>query len=449
VYVANGYGHCEHRVILRGDGAVFCDSELGQKTVMPSLELGMPVNLPQRPKRDMQLSGAGLKAFMAGEIPHPVDVLQEVHRVVDHFMDFGYCFGSQWDMSLLVALYIMATYFLDSFQVIGYLWPNGDKGCGKTKLISIVTSLGYLGELITAGSSSASMRDLAANGAVLGFDDAENIMKRGADPDKRALMLAGNRKGVTVTLKEKEKDKWKTKYVPVYCPRVYSAINQPDDVLGSRTIVIPLVRSAGVKANLDPADPVSWPVGTDRRRMVDGLWLTGLKNMSAMQEYYRRVPEKVKISGRDLEPWRGVLAVALWLEESQGATGLFAIIAGLMNSYIRERSDIVEDPCAVVLVKALCRIRHIGENQNKTLKEDMLTFIPHQVKEIMCSIAAEEDIPYEGDCYVSAQKVGCMLKQQRFTRRRTQIGGRIWTASVTRLEQLARAYGVTVTDAEG
>ncbi len=441
VFGGRGGSGMDYRVILCSDGRVCTDMPL--EGVIPSAELGISVDLPQMPRRDKLLSGAGLKDFLAGDVMHPVDLLQRVCRVVDHFMDFNYCFGSQQHMSLFVALYIMATYFLDSFDVIGYLWPNGDKGCGKTKLISIVTSLGYLGELITVGSTSASMRDLAALGGILGFDDAENIMKRGADPEKRALMLAGNRRGVTVTLKEKVKDQWETKHVPIYCPRVYSAINQPDDVLGSRTIVIPLVRSAdSTKAGLDPSGPESWPQGVVRRELVDSLWLTGLKHMPAVRECYRRVPERVNVTGRDLEPWRGVLAVALWLEECHQAEGLFGVITGLMRTYIRERSDIVEDPCTVVLVKALCRIRHIGENRNKTGKEDVLVFMPGNVADIMCNIAIAEDIPYEGDHYVSVQRVGVMLKQQRFKRGVRSATGRCWMASVNRLEQLAKAYGV-------
>src|SRR5262249_62354826 len=135
----------------------------------------------------------------------------------------------------LSACFVMATYLLDGFNVVGYLWPNGDKGSGKTNFLSVVTEVAHLGQLILAGGSYASLRDLADYGATLAFDDAEGIMDlRRADPDKRALLLAGNRRGATVTVKELEGERWVTRFIHTFCPRAFSAIRLPDDVLASR-----------------------------------------------------------------------------------------------------------------------------------------------------------------------------------------------------------------------
>jgi hypothetical protein len=54
--------------------------------------------------------------------------------VIDTSLDFSRSLASQEEMCELVACYILATYFLEAFSVIGYLWPNGDKGSGKTTL---------------------------------------------------------------------------------------------------------------------------------------------------------------------------------------------------------------------------------------------------------------------------------------------------------------------------
>lgn len=95
-------------------------------------------------------------------------------------------------MSELVACYILATWFLDAFSVIGYLWPNGERGSGKTQLLTIIAELSYLGQVILAGSSYATLRDMADYGATLCFDDAENLSDpKKTDPDKRTLLLAG------------------------------------------------------------------------------------------------------------------------------------------------------------------------------------------------------------------------------------------------------------------
>ena len=103
----------------------------------------------------------------------------------------------------------------------------------------------------------------------LRFDDCETIMdKRRADPDKRALMLAGNRKGTMITLKEpKGAREWEIRHVHAYSARLFSAIDLPDYVLGSRAITIPLVRSLDeARARVDPTDHETWP--TDHRRLL-------------------------------------------------------------------------------------------------------------------------------------------------------------------------------------
>ena len=94
----------------------------------------------------------------------------------------------------------------------------------------MVAWLGYLGQVILAGGTYAALRDLAEYGATLCFDDAENLADpRKSDPDKRALLLAGNRKGAVVPVKEPEgKNGWRIRNVSAYCPKVFSAIRLPD-----------------------------------------------------------------------------------------------------------------------------------------------------------------------------------------------------------------------------
>ena len=122
---------------------------------------------------------------------------------VNHFMHFSRSLAAQRAMVLLVACYVLAMWFLDAFNVIGYLWPNGDRGSGKTQLLRVVAKLSYLGELITSASTFASLRDLADYGACMAFDDAENMAEgKDMDSNKRSLLLAGNRRDATVTLKE-------------------------------------------------------------------------------------------------------------------------------------------------------------------------------------------------------------------------------------------------------
>jgi hypothetical protein len=185
---------------------------------------------------------------------------------------------------------------LDAFNVIGFLWPNGEAGSGKTNLLIVVTEMAYLGQLILAGGSFASLRDLADYGATLAFDDAENISDpKQTDPDKRALLLAGNRRGSSVPLKEPDgPGKWKLRYVNAYCPRLFSAIRMPDTVLATRTIIIPLIRTSDRdKANFDPLDYALWP--HDRKALQDELWAIGLANLQMLHDYENQVAQTTRL----------------------------------------------------------------------------------------------------------------------------------------------------------
>ena len=230
----------ERLFILRDDGVVF-----GEGGDRPMSELPITPLLPEMVQQAQRLSPAGLRAYRAGRRPEPAEVFRRVADCVDRFIDFDHSLAEQRTMAEMIATYIMATWFLDAFTVAGFLWPNGDRGSGKTQLLAIICELAYLGQLVLAGGSFAALRDMADYGATLAFDDAENLSDpRKTDPDKRTLLLAGNRRGNVVPLKEKDGDNgWRIRFVNTFCFRLFSAIQLPDPVLASRTIVVPLIRT--------------------------------------------------------------------------------------------------------------------------------------------------------------------------------------------------------------
>src|SRR2546423_9369013 len=84
----------------------------------------------------------------------------------------------------------------------------------------------------TMGGTFAELRDLADCGATIGFDDAENLNDpKRTDPDKRALLLAGNRTGVRIPFKELAGDRWVIRWINAFGPRGFTAIDLPDHVL--------------------------------------------------------------------------------------------------------------------------------------------------------------------------------------------------------------------------
>jgi hypothetical protein len=422
-------------LIVAGDGTLYADPEA--PNARRFADLGLVVRLPAAPPPERGWSGAGVKRYLAGERPDPAEVFARLVSVVDRFIDFARSLADQRTMCELVAAYVLASYLLDAFHVVGYFWPNGERGAGKTTFLQVVTELAYLGQLILGGSSYACLRDLADYGATLAFDDAEGVMDaRRTDPDKRTLLLAGNRTGATVAVKELVGDCWVTRHVNTFCPRLFSAIRLPDEVLGSRSIVVPLVRSADPRrAKANPLDPQDWP--TDRRRVVDDLWALGLAHLPELPEHDRQAAAAAELSGRNLDPWRPILAVAHWLQHRHGGGDLFSRLEALSRRYQQvERSETEAEDRTRVLFRALLAIsQNAGPDEQVRIR-------PGDVAQAMNDIARDEDLADPDKPFTTARRVGWLLRRLRFERGERNNRAKEWTATRQEIEAAAAAYGV-------
>ena len=440
--------------IVRDDGVIFADVD--DPKIKPLEELGLTIHLPEVPPDPRLWSTKGVVTYRRGDRPDPVEVFKKLVEVVNRFMDFKRSLASQDTMCELVACYIIATYTLEAFNVIGYLWPNGDKGAGKTTFLLIVCELAYLAQVILAGGSYASLRDLADYGACIAFDDAETVMdKKRGDPDKRTLLLAGNRRGSQVTIREPATDKtWRTRYVNTFSPRLFSAIRLPDDVLASRTITIPLVRSIDeYRANAEPLDHELWP--HDRTALIDDLWALALANLATLKKYDGKAAQDARLSGRNLEPWRAVLAVAAWLDSHDAAGalqqayhdpedkdptaeqmgGLFGRLEALSIAYQDERSDLEAYDPTRLLIKALQAM------SAKRIDEPM-EFYTSELTTEMNTLAIEEELADGEEKFTNARRVGHLLDRLRFEKAQRTSKGKRWKVSRDELKAHARAYGM-------
>jgi hypothetical protein len=439
--------------IVRDDGVVF-----GDGANFPIEELGIEVKLPEEIPAGRGLSTRGVKAYSAGERPDPVDVFSRVRSVIDTFVDFDHSLAEQNTMAEFIACYVIHTYFLDAFNVTGFLWPNGERGSGKTQLLFAITELAYLGMVILSGGSFASLRDLADYGATLAFDDAEGLSDaKKTDPDKRALLLAGNRRGATVTVKEPQTDgTWKTRYVNAFCPRLFSATQLPDPILSSRTIIVPLIRTPDpTRGNSDPLDATKWPC--ERRQLVDDLWALALANLPKMPEWEEWTTECSELVGRNLDPWRAVLAIAGWLD-AVGVDGLWVRMKALSQAYQNERPELEISDITSLTIQALCECV-AKENQNirplGTLKDmrDINRVTPHAytfstsiITEKVKELAESEEVDLNLE-YITSRRIGRVLGKMRLTKsRKPGTRARQWIVTIKILERWMKSYGLETPD---
>lgn len=426
--------------IIRDDGAVF-----GDGVDRPIEELGLDVVISSTP-RDMKLwSAKGVKHYRAG----PRDVFSRIVTLIDSFMAFDRSLAGQRTMSEFVACYALSTWYADAFEVIGFLWPSGGYGTGKTKLGILTCEVAYLGEVLLSGSTYACLRDLADLGATLLFDDAETLADpKKRDPDKYNLLLAGNRKGAVIAVKELSPDgTWRTRYVNAYCPRLFTAIRLPDPVLASRSIVVPLVRTADRrKANSEPLDYAQWPC--DHRQLLDDLWALSLANLAGMPAHEAFVNADAPLLGRVLEPWKAILSVAHWLD-SLGEEGLYVRMCQLAKDYQTERAELETVDLTRLVIQALCELVPLVPNVPLVPLERAgvpIEIPAAQITEKVNELAIENDLAEDdGSGFTSSKRVGRILSALRIRKatRHSGKGGRLRQITPAELSSLCVSYAIS------
>jgi hypothetical protein len=368
--------------------------------------------------------------------------------VYDHYIDFARSLASQETMAELCACLSLQTWFSDAFTVVGYFWPNGERGSGKTHCGTCWAMTSYLGEVVLSSGTFPALRDLADYGAAMLFDDAEILSDpRKSDPQKRELLLAGNRRGAVIPIKEAQPDgTWQTRWLNAYCPRGFTAINLPDPVLASRSIIVPLVRTSdGKRGNTDPADIKRWPC--DQAQLQDGLWATALMLLPEAERVWAEMDDEDGIIGREFEPWRGVLTVARLLER-HGVDDLEARMRSVMEAYQREKGELMGDDRTVAVVRALVRLAVEGADVSDVLDNaDVLSGgVRFTAQDVVNAIKAADEESGETETeWATPKRIGQTLKRLRAgspdreaDRKRT----RYRKATKGELLALGRSYGV-------
>lgn len=455
--------------VVRDDGHVF-----GIDAQEPLEQLGFDVQLREPLRQKHAWDVRGVARYRAGARPHPADVFRRLVDTYDHFLDFSRSLASQRVMSRVMACMSLVTWLASEFDNVAYFQPTGEAGAGKTKLVELWIWTSYLGQMVTSGSSFATLRDLADYGGALGIDDAEFLADpKKVDPHLRELILSGYRKsGSEIGVKEPGVDgAWMTRWVRTYSPRAFSAIRLPDVVLGSRTISIPLVKSTDkAKADRLPDHSSTWP--TDRARLMSDLWALALELLPRARTAWDEASQlATNLWGRDLEPWRPLLTVAS-LMESAGAEGLLDDVRRLMGIYQRERSEftagrdlhrLMAEVLADMAKTAVWEVRIDDDRLNAVTggtvgalpKNLVMRVVPSGLaRAIQERVAEPDDGPIQdaeglekgGKLWPSAEQIGRALQLLRLGKRHRQKRERWWEISREDLEQFTRTHGVMDVD---
>jgi hypothetical protein len=234
----------------------------------------------------------------------------------------------------------------------------------------------------------------------------------------------------------------------------------PDTVLATRTIIIPLIRTSDrEKANFDPLDYTLWPY--DRKALQDELWAIGLANLPVLHDYENLVAQNVRLRGRNLQPWKAILAVASWLDDVDQNHSLLrsfiqgkdqVIIGGLWRRLEEmswryqqdETGDLQSSDLTLLVLQGMCKLAAAKSDikDNSDVASFSWTFSTSQICETAQIIAEETEADVDKES-ITSRKVGRLLGKLRLRKtREAGKGTRQWQITLTELERWASVYGI-------
>lgn len=177
-----------------------------------------------------------------------------------------------------------------------------------------------------------------------------------------------------------------------------------------------------------------------------------------MPAYERRVNADAGLTGRNLEPWRALLAIALWLDE-KGVAGLWQRMEQLSRDYQTERTELEFGNFTVLVINALC---HLAISAISAISREGLVFNTAQLAEVAAQLEDESFVNIEGEkgetgnesdeekkdrkTYLKrlGRRVGITLGKLRLGKipRPTGRGSRLWKVRLDELERLTATYGL-------
>jgi hypothetical protein len=165
----------------------------------------------------------------------------------------------------------------------------------------------------------------------------------------------------------------------------------------------------------------------------------GLAYLHEMPECDAQAAQHARLFGRDLEPWRAILAVAWWLEVKHGVDGLYGRLEALSMVYQKERSELEDsDPIRVAIraFRSMARAHQHDPHQE-------FEFATSELAEFMNNFASARHLVEEDKKFTNPRRVGWLLKRLRF-RKAPNKRTKQWKTNVPELQALARSYGMTL-----
>lgn len=147
---------------------------------------------------------------------------------------------------IIIAIWIIGTYFHETFNTYPYLYFNAMRGSAKTRILKLISSLGAKGDSSVQNNLTEAVLFRIPRGTITCIDEVEQIGSK-EKQTLRELLNSAYKKGMNVKrmrkMHTKDGEMQVTETFKPYFPIAMANIWGMDEVLGDRAITIILEKS--------------------------------------------------------------------------------------------------------------------------------------------------------------------------------------------------------------
>jgi len=396
--------------------------ELEQSLTLSNNERIWFLPMPNDPRIDMASgwSAKGRQKWLEGYVPDTTDMFKSLSSMFNYYLDFPAEEASGHLATL--SLWAILTYVYPVWPTVPYLWIGGPLGSGKSRVFDVLGRTVYRPLVSSNMTAPCLFRTIDAQGGTLLLDEAERLNERSAEAAEiRSILLSGYKTGGTAHRMEKRGDSFQPLAFNVYGPKAIAGINDLPAALTSRSICITMFKAAKnspkPRRRIDK-DPDKWAT------LSDDLHCFSLTNGQRFLEAAGEYISCEGISGRDMEVWQPIFALAKLIERA-GATGLL-VLTQQHARYLLDKSqqDMIPDLDEALL---LALVEKLNNQLGGATASEVLS--------------TAKDMEPAMFTYMTARGVGSVLK--RYGICSSRIGGkRLFRPSQKQLLAIQESYGI-------
>ena len=215
----------------------------------------------------------------------------------------------------VIVTYILMTYIYIIFQVIPYLWLNGEKGTGKSTIMKLMNKLCF-NSLYGSNFNSANIyRQIDNDGSTIILDEFEKMY---GDEKQEIIKLLNQGFNIDAIVTRCEGPNNKVVKHRAFSPKIMGGITNIDDVLFERCIkyTTERVKNANITKYRETDE-----IKERLNKLVDDLYIFGFIYAPKIKEIYDKAEINFKgHSLREDDLWNPLLCIAKVIDEENNNT---------------------------------------------------------------------------------------------------------------------------------